>query len=331
MEKYLIAKFDSYAREPILRRMKDGTLVCLFLTGGSGEPLNGNVVMIARSSDDGVTWSEPEVLFSHNSRGCWSTEVFCDCEKPFAIVQTYNAPSHYRELQTFRAFCDESGEHWSEPVSIPGTVNGCSIRQGFRMSNGEILFALYWQETRIRFNWEQKENGWNTNDWPFISGVGISSDDGKSIQRYGYIDADCELWEPNAVEVEPGHIVMYCRSPRCQLYRSESLDYGRTWSKAEMTDIPNADTKLTLLKVRNTILLINNFNNTGGIHNRTHLAIAKSADGKLFEVITEIEDKSEMWFYPHAFVDEMRETLYVAYENKKLHFLKKYRFDELGL
>ena len=53
MERYKIAEFSPYAREPVLRRMKDGSLVCLFLTGGPKEPDNDNVVKITRSEDEG--------------------------------------------------------------------------------------------------------------------------------------------------------------------------------------------------------------------------------------------------------------------------------------
>ena len=64
MEKYKITHQEPYAREPVIRRMKDGTLICLVLTGGPKEPANDNVVKIMRSSDDGKTWSEPEILFA---------------------------------------------------------------------------------------------------------------------------------------------------------------------------------------------------------------------------------------------------------------------------
>ena len=86
MKKYAIASFETYAREPILRRMKDGSLVCTFLTGGPYEPHNDNVIAISRSEDDGVTWSKPETLFSHDNRGCWCTEIFTDCETPFTRI-----------------------------------------------------------------------------------------------------------------------------------------------------------------------------------------------------------------------------------------------------
>ena len=327
MEKHLIARFDPYAREPIVRKMKDGTLVCLFLTGGENEPHNDNVVKISRSRDDGATWSTPEVLFSHRDRGCWSTELFTDTDKPFTVVHTYNAPCHYRELQTYVSFCDESGDNWSQPVTMKGSVNGCSIRQGFKMSNGEIFFPLYWQEARDFFQWEDKPWHWDVFSWALISGCGISKD-GEHFFRSGYVSTDAPLWEPNAVELENGHIVMYMRcSGKGCLYSAHSYDYGRTWTEPAPTDIPNPDSKVTLLKVNGKIVLINNFNSS----ERTDLQIATSQDGVSFTPVASVEPPEQSWFYPHAFADLATQTLYLAYENRVEHYLKKYTFAELGL
>lgn len=327
MEKYLIATLEPYGREPILRRMRDGSLICTFLTGGAFEPSNENVIKIARSEDDGATWSEPQTVFSHHKRGCWCTEVFTDCDHPFIVVQTYNAPSHYRELQTFRAFPDDSGKKWSEPVSFRGNINGCSLRQGIRLSNSHILIPLYWQEVMSAFDWEDKENGWNLKDWRFVSGVGISQDGGQSFQRYGDIRADVSLWEPNAVEVEPGHVIMYLRGGTPEMFISESFDYGKTWTEPVRSGIPNPDTKITLIKVRDHVLLINNFRREG----RTNLCIYKSTDGKHFEKVLNVDNENERFFYPHGFADDEKQLLYLAYENGKTHWLKKYTYQELGV
>lgn len=329
MEKYSIATFETYAREPVLRRMKDGSLVCTFLTGGKEEPTNDNVIAISRSKDDGITWSKPEVLFSHDNRGCWCTEIFTECEKPFAVVHTYNGPSQYRELQTFRSYCDESGENWTEPTGFRGTINGCSVRQGIRLSNGDILFPVYWQAVHGVFNWPDKEKGWDIQNWPFVSGVAISHDNGESFTRYGYISCDTSLWEPNVTEAEPGHIIIYCRSNKSELFISESFDYGKNWSAPVLSGIPNPDTKVTILKVRGQILMINNFEHE--FSKRTNLCIYKSKDGKSFEKLINIEDENEIYFYPHAFADDEKEKLYVAYENGKQHWLKIYTYAELGL
>ena len=50
-----------YAREPVLARMGDGSLICTFLSGGHTEPEDQNITLAVRSYDDGVTWSSPQV------------------------------------------------------------------------------------------------------------------------------------------------------------------------------------------------------------------------------------------------------------------------------
>lgn len=263
MERYLIHDFGKdpgesngkdYAREPIIRRMKDGRIVCTFLTGGPTEPDNRNVLKLSYSDDNGRTWSKPEVIISHQNRGVWCTELFND------------------------------GRTWKEPVSFPGGLNGATLRQGIVMSDGEWLFPLYWQETVRRFDWNidsslgdsEKQTDENTEGeaWPFCCGVAVSSDQGKTYQRYGYMKdpGNRSLWEPNCIELEDGHIVILMRdNANSYLRRCDSFDYGRTGGELVLTDLPNPNTKLTLLKINGKILLINNFNNVSGWMERTHL------------------------------------------------------------
>lgn len=330
MQRYLIHEFQTYAREPILRRMPDGSLICLFLTGGPTEPHNENVAMASRSYDGGQTWTQPEVLFSHARRGVWCTELFAECDPPFIAVHTYNAESWYRELQTFISYSFDGGETWQEPSSFPCGLNGVSLRQGIVLSSGEWLFPLYRQEVRTGFDWPEDIL---TTKPGFLCGVAVSSDEGMSFQRYGALRSDegVPLWEPNCAELENGHIVMLMRAQK-YLYVSESFDYGRTWSDPRETRIPNANTKLTLLKVRGQILLISNFAADPSWEGRTHLEIWISDDFmRTWKKKLPIMPPEERWFYPHAFADEWENMLYVACENGKRHELIKIPFDELGL
>ena len=330
MQRRLIYEFETYAREPILRRMPDGSLICLFLTGGPREPHNENATMISRSFDDGETWTEPEVLFSHSHRGVWCSEVFAECDPPFIAVHTYNAESWYREIQTFISYSFDGGERWQEPASFPCGLNGVSLRQGIVMSNGEWLFPVYWQETRGGFDWP--EDILRTKP-EFLCGVAISSDEGMSFQRHGALRSGegVALWEPNCVELEDGHIVMMMRA-QTHLYVSESFDYGRSWSEPRKSVIPNSNTKITLLKVRGHIVLLNNPVADASWEGRTHLEIWISDDlMRSWKKKVPIMPPEEKWFYPHAFADERQRMLYVACENGKRHELIKISFDELGI
>lgn len=353
MERYLIHDFGAdqgqwkdfvgdqrlsdFGREPIIRRMKDGRIVCTFLTGGPREPDNANVVKLAYSDDDGRTWSEPETIHAHGCRAVWCTELFNEGEFPFLVVMTYNADCQYRELQPFFSFSRDDGRTWEEPVSIPGGLSGTTLRQGIVMSNGEWLFPMYWQEVVGHFDWTK--GGWpqdNENGiapWHFCCGVTVSSDQGKTFQRYGYLADKLHLWEPNCIELEPGHIVMLMRdNANAYLRRSDSYDYGRTWSEMQVTDLPNPNTKVTLLKVNGKTLLINNFSTALGWAGRCQLGIWVSSDNmQTWETKLPIAPPEERFFYPHAFADDAQQMLYVAYENARQHYLCRIPYAELGL
>ncbi len=325
MEKYLIHNFETCTREPILRKMKDGSLICMFLTGGVEEPLNENFVAVSRSYDDGKTWTEPEKLFDHKIRGVWCTEIFTGDENPFAIVHTYNANCWYRELHTFISVTEDNGRTWSEPLNVPGCLDGCSLRQAITLSNGDTLIPLYWQESLGKFDWSGGK-GWD--NLYFRTGVGIRPKGKKHWERYGYIASDeRSLWEPNAVEFENGHIIMYIRSDIGYLQYVESFDYGRTWSELKKLDIPHSDSKITCIKVRGKVLMFNN----AVEKDRTHLEMSVSDDGLNFKHICYLEDENESFFYPHPFCDDETETLYVAYENRRQHYLKKFTYSEIGI
>lgn len=330
MKRTLIHEFETYAREPVIRRMPNGSLICLFLTGGPREPHNENVTMISRSCDGGDTWSQPEILFRHSHRGVWCTEIFTECDPPFIAVHTYNAESWYRELQTFLSYSFDGGETWQEPSSFPCGLNGVSLRQGIVMSNGEWLFPCYRQEARTGFDWPEDIL---TTKPGFVCGAAVSSDEGMSFTRFGSLRSmeGVPLWEPNCVELEDGHIVMLMRG-KSYLYVSESFDFGRTWTEPRETRIPSANTKITLLKVRGKILLINNFTTTPTFEGRTHLELWISEDSmRTWKKKIPIMPPEEQWFYPHAFADEAEKTLYIACENTKRHELLRISFEELGL
>ncbi len=346
MERYLIHNFSpegeeqvningimfnkNYGREPVLEKMKDGSLLCMITTGGPTEPHNENYVTYFKSTDSGKTWKFCGKLFENPNRGSWSTEIFTEGDVPFAVISTYDALCPFKQLQTFISYTYDNGETWTKPVHAHPLINTVSLRKGIKMSNGEWLFPVYWTMARDCFIWNT--GNYYTKSWwdgtAHESGVAISSDNGKTFQRYGWFKADYSVWEPCAAELENGHILMYCRDKHF-LGKAESFDFGRTWTEYEVTDIPNPSTKAFLVKANGKILLINNFNE----NERKNLEIAISDDNAKTwrENRIPVDDGDEMFTYPHAVADDENRILYVAYENYKSHYLKKFTYDELGI
>jgi len=323
-----------YAREPVLRRMPDGSLFCVFLTGGTGEPQNENYAAATRSFDDGETWTKLAPLFKHSKRGVWATELFTGGEQPCLFVHTYNAETGYYEIKAHRSFSTD-GAAWSDPVSVPGGHSNVSVRQGIALSNGDWLFPVYWQVSGN--TWEMTLETFNATKH-FHSGALISDNQGENFQLCGDLRPGGEpavplnrLWEPNCVEAEPGHVIMLMRASGTGfLYRSDSFDYGRTWTSPAATDIPSPGTKLSLAKIGDRIVLAHNPNPTDGWDYRTDLSVWVSDDSmETWKTKIPLVAPGVRMFYPHMFADDEKQTLYLACENARQSYLLKIPYADI--
>lgn len=325
-------------REPLLRRMPDDSLVCVHYTGGPTEPHEDNVVAITRSEDDGATWSRGEVIFEHPVRAAWSTELFVEAGTPRLFVHTFDPACHYCELRASMSLTADSGRSWSEPVSIPGGCANLSVRRGVVLADGSWVFPVYWQEQRGRWAWPAQAEGYlgGIGEWRFCSGAIRSTDGGKSFSLHGYLHGDLNLWEPNIVEISPGRLVMLMRAegtPR--LYRSDSSDGGLTWSPAQPTDIPNANAKVTLLKLNKAVLMLHNPSEQSGWFNRRRIELWISRDGcntwPVKMPLAEALAEGHVITYPDGFVDLKRQALYLALDDAKYHYFMKVPLADLAL
>lgn len=321
-----------YAREPLIGKMPNGSLICFFLTGGPNEPHNANLVMVKRSFDDGRTWTDAEVVFSHPYLGAWATELYLDGSRPMLVVSLYDASCPFKMLQTFFSYSDDCGKTWSRPTMADGAVSTCSVRKIIRLSNGDLLYPVYNTIASDRFLWNRED--WYGPDWwngtHHECAAVVSPDNGKTFFRSATISCgEDNLWEPNCVELEPGHVVMLIRhSDSGFLGRCDSFDYGRTWGDYRLTDIPNAGSKITAFKVGNKIGVAANFCSD----QRTHLQLRISGDNLAsWETILPLDEDASLFTYPHVFVDMQQKVLYLAYENYQKHYLLKLTFDEVGL
>lgn len=325
----------AYAREPVIARMPDGTLLSLSLTGGPKEPDDGNVVGVVRSEDNGYTWSAPEVLFAHSRRACWAPEMYVDGDAVCILVHTYSAESRYRELIAYQSFSYDSGKTWSQPRSLPSGLSNLVFRQRVVLRNGTWVFPVYWQACENAWDWVKTPvEDSLTVQWPKRSGVVISHDQGESFSLHGELKDTVLLWENNVVELSDGKLVMLMRAERAGvLYRSESIDSGKTWSKAMPSDIPNPNSKIILLRYGEKIIL---FHNPSTLQSKLDFSARKPlsmwvshddmATWKHKIVLTE-----EPMFYPHVVVDKKEKKFLVACENAETHYLVRVPFETIGV
>jgi len=352
------------AREPVLRRMPDGTLFSSLYTGGPIEPHPDNIVGAIRSEDDGETWSQPEVLFKHPRRSNWPSEVFTGGDLPMLGFQTYLYDTGFNELKAYFSTTSDSGRTWSEPRTYPGVPANFSMRRIRVLADGTWLAPIYWPETRggwdcdIRYDYEGAwpgmngleadpnipESQWKKYYWIFVCGVLRSTDRGARWSLHGHltIGEKFQAWEPEVIELAPGHLKMFirCETPEHLLWESTSHDGGLTWSDPRPGTLSNPGSKVTIYRVDDLWVMANNFC-TPDQANRDNLELAVSRDGENWPCripVAQRHLKEEPGWesayqpgcryacqvaYPDGFTDDTRQTLYLTIDGGLVAYLVK--------
>lgn len=352
IERFLVfggSKEYPWSREQTLRRLPDGSLICVWLTGGRGDGAIGNVVAATRSSDDGRTWTEPEVLYAKPKHGAFVTELFPVGDRAYMFVRIHSKPRLHGEWDSTVVELDAGGKVVGEPRVVEGEwPRGPKFQCGTMLRDGRILFPVnlyvpFDKATRIANIGDKKYAAlWHTGGSftmrnLFVCAVLEPNKEFTEFARHGTIFQltpdkavpQVPLMEPQIAELSDGTLAMLIRADGTGvLYRSDSRDGGRTWSKPHPTTIPNPGTKTRILTLPDKrILLVHNPNpalNVRGWASRTLLSVWISNDDmKTWSWRRVIVPAPEVAMYPDAFLDDKQQTVYISWENGKQIWLVK--------
>lgn len=295
---------------PSLAQAPNGDLLCSWLTGSKKEPAPDNCLAVARSTDGGKTWGEPQMLVppgDENGSGfiqrCGDKLVFMEARWP--MEYEYTVWNYVRREST------DNGYTWSEaePVKLFEEEGlSCAICNQIKTQNGEYLVAAQIFKKRekpltagavpLAFAQSEEEAYALHSRLPgegnpgkfatHLHGCGVFATDAenKKFEFRGWVhNRPLGLLEPTMLELKDGTLTMLMRAEMAGfLWRSDSNDGGRTWCDAYRTDIPNPTTQAHMTRLADgRIALVNN--NFGGVigeplrlHNRDPLSVWISDD-----------------------------------------------------
>lgn len=105
--------------------------------------------------------------------------------------------------------------------------------------------------------------------------------------------------QPTLWESRPGLVHMMLRSSEGCIYRSDSMDGGRTWSSAYRTALPNNNSGIDVVKLSNGSLALAYNPVSGNWAARTPLIISLSSDNGLnWKELCVLEDEPGEYSYP---------------------------------
>jgi predicted neuraminidase len=232
----------------------------------------------------------------------------------------------------------DEGHTWSAPTYLPAGLLGPAKNKPIALSNGETLCGTSSESWRAWACWVEV---WTPNDEPAdsqpvvdwrwsrhgpIVAPGFSGRDGgndgvisatwdASAQRLLLPRAHAGVIQPTLWEVAPGRVKMLMRSTQrvgC-VCSAESSDYGRTWSPARRTAVPNPNSGLDAVRLAD---------------GRIVLACNPVCEGRTPLSLLVSEDNGETWPWRHNVETGPGEYSYpsiIQAEDGRVHVVYTYR------
>ncbi len=264
-------------------------------------------IRFSKSSDGGMTWSEPKLVTKELDRGIlYCPPVFGICDgRLYMLLNEMVSADHMHALDLYR-YEEDTEEFvmlWSRPIPFKLNTNVVTLANGKLMLPGRIAEPDGFPNTPAVMI---SDSGKIDAEWRLVY-----------LQKNGDLPDGSRFVHPEISAVVDGaKVYMFARNDERDvplLYVSE--DHGETWSKPIAHDIPFSSSKIyagTLADGRNYV--IGNL-----LPDRSRLAVFFSAPGTmrftegffLRDGFSETLGYGVVWHYPCAW--EADGKLYVAY------------------
>ena len=228
---------------PALLELPNGDLLCVWFAGS----FEGNAdvhIVCSRLEKDSEAWTEPVDVSGDPERSEQNPSLFYGPDGAAWCMYTAQLDHQAgKDNMQFTAVvrCQKStdgGRTWG-PYETVFPEEGTFCRQPIQiLSNGRWIFS----------NWLCTDSAEGLSGDP--TAFRISDDQGKTWrtvmmpESHGHVHA-------NVVELEPGHLVAFMRNREAyRIHRSESFDYGETWSEPKPTPLPNNNSSISAIKLQ---------------------------------------------------------------------------------
>lgn len=246
------------------------------------------------------TWSKPvEVVngVQHKTKRypCWNPVLYKEGKKIFLYYKVGPSPSTWwGEMMS----SDNNGKSWSRPCRLPEDIYGPIKNKPVLLSNGELICPS-----------STEHDGWRLH-------MEFTRDEGRTWERTGFINGkEIGAIQPSILFGEGGLLQLVCRSRSAEILTATSSDNGRTWSELSKTGIPNPNSGIDAVTLKDGRQLMV-YNHIG--KGRHILNVAVSNDGKTWEAAALLENEPEgnEFSYP-AVIQAEDGTVHITYTWKR--------------
>jgi predicted neuraminidase len=276
---------------------KNGLVAAWFGGTGEGNPDVG--IWVSRLENN--HWTKPVEAatgcgFATNRWPTWNPVLFQPRTGPLMLFYKVG-PSPGKWWGMLKTSADQ-GRTWSEARRLPEGFLGPIKNKPVQLANGDILCPTSTEDAGWRVHFERSADGGQT--WSKTGAV----NDGKSIAAI----------QPSILFLGGDKLLAIGRTRQKKIFRIASDDAGKTWSRMKLTDLPNPNSGIDAVTLKDgRQLLIYNHTAWG----RSPLNLAVSRDGQAWQTALELENEPFAEFSYPAIIQTRDGLVHITYTWKR--------------
>ncbi|MEA2062145.1 MAG: sialidase family protein, partial [Gemmatimonadota bacterium] len=230
------------------------------------------------------------VVSTEKRHPCWNPVLFEPDGGPLMLF--YKVGPTPRQWWGMLMRSEDDGKRWSKPERLPEGIWGPSKNKPIQLTGGMILCP-----TTIVCPTSSEVSGWEVH-------LQLTSDLGQTWESVGPVNdrEQFEAIQPAILKHADSRLQILCRSRQGCITQSWSSDGGKTWSEMVRTILPNPNSGIdaVTLKDGSQLLVYNHTTMTTEGRNgpRSPLNVAVSHDGKNWRAALVLENEPGRFSYP---------------------------------
>ena len=270
-------------------QLRNGDLLAAWF-GGTAEGRPDVAVWSSRRS--GGQWSEPAELAREPEIAIYNPVLFYTKARQLWLY--YKFGSSPTTWTAARRRSDDDGRNWSPTEHLPAGLYGPIRSKPLVLADGTIVSGSSVESYGSWACWIERSTD-NGETWVKAGPITVPREVGdSSLMRPSAADG---IIQPSVVPLGGKRLRLYARSTAriARICIADSRDAGVTWTQARPMDLPNPNSGIDALALRDgRIVLVYNHTPKG----RTPLNVAVSRDGEHFQMFCTLEDQPGEYSYP---------------------------------
>jgi alpha-L-fucosidase len=253
--------------------------------------------------EEGI-WSKPTKIADgieneDKQFACWNPVLFKNNLGKLFLF--YKVGINPREWWGVMKTSNDEGKTWSKASKLPKDILGPIKNKPIQLPSGEILFPSSTESFDAKI--------WKTH-------VELSDANAENWEKIDIDCADYGVIQPSILTHKDGRLQMLLRSRQNNIIQSWSVDNGKTWSKLSPINLPNPNSGIDAVTLKNgDFLLVYNPLPSGKdwSNGRNILKVAISKDGNNWTDIYELENQKKGEFSYPAIIQANDGNIHITY------------------